>query len=87
MFMARLELTIPDLEASALTTALRELYNWSAHLSYLLTTDIYYKFERGQNCVNAIGTPCLSANIVNTQGVPIGVKAQLSERVSSLTRR
>ena len=26
-------------------------------------------------------------DIVNTQRVPIGVKAQLSERVSSLTRR
>ena len=34
-----------------------------------------------------IGTPCLSANIVKSQGVPIGVKTQLSERVSSLTRR
>ena len=29
----------------------------------------------------------VSANIVNTQGVPIGVKAQLPERVNSLTRR
>ena len=30
------------------------------------------------NCVKGIGTPCLSANSVNTRGVPISVKAVFS---------
>ena len=32
------------------------------------------KFEHEQNCINVIWTPCMSASIVNTQGVPIGAK-------------
>ena len=61
------------LEASALTTALRKIYN-SACICPIYRQPISM-INLNTDCVNTIGTPCLSANIVNTQGVPNGVKA------------
>ena len=75
MIHVGLELTTPDSTGQCDNHCATQNSKLSVYLSYLLTTNIYNKFEHGQNCVNAIGTPCLSANIVNTQGVPIGVKA------------
>ena len=70
-YIAGFDLSTPD----ALTTALWKIKKWEVYIPFLWTADIYDKFEHGQNCVKAIRTPCLSANIVNTQGFPIGVKA------------
>ena len=70
-----LELTTPDSSGQCANHCAAKNLKLSVYLSYLQTTNIYNKLAHGQNCVNAIGTPCLSANIVNTQGVPIGVKA------------
>ena len=83
MFLAGLELTILDSGGQCADHCATK----ALQLEREFVLFIDNRFERGQNCVNAIGIPCLSANIVKTQGVPIGVKAQLSERVSSLTRR
>ena len=74
MIIVGLELTIPDSRGQCANHYAVKDLQLSVYLSYLQTTNIYNKFEHGQNCVNAIGTPCLSANILNTQGVPIDVK-------------
>ena len=75
MIIVGFELTIPDSGGQCANHCAAKDLQLSVYLSYLYTTNIYNKFEHGQNCVSAIGTPCLSANILNTQGVPIGVKA------------
>ena len=54
------------LEAGALTTAPWKIFNSVIPFSHLLTNDIYNKFELGQNCVKAIGTPFMPGNNVNT---------------------
>ena len=70
MFLAGLELAIPGSGGQCANhCAMKDL-----KLGRVFVLFIDNQFEHRQNCVNAIRTPCLSANIVNTQGVPIGVK-------------
>ena len=79
MFIAGFELTIPDSRCQCSNHwAMKDL-----EMECVFVLFIDNQFEHGQNCVNATGTPCPSANILNT----LVVSAQLSERVSSLTRR
>ena len=77
-------------EVDALTTAPQDIFN-SVILFFLFqATYIYNEFKHGQNCVKAIGTPFMSANSVNTRGVPIvscKVSVETVKRVSSLTIR
>ena len=71
--MVGLELTTLESRGQCPNPLRHESFTIGARICPIYRQPIFYhKFER----VNAIGTPCLSANIVNTQGVPIGVKAQ-----------
>ena len=70
MFITGLEHTIPDSRGQCANhCAMKYL---KLELVFVIFIDSQY--EHRQKCVNAIGTPCLSPNIVDTQGVPIGVK-------------
>ena len=71
MIIVGLELTIHDSGGQCANHCATKDLQLSVYLFYLKTT--YMNTDK--NCVNAIGTPCLSANILNTQGVPIDAKA------------
>ena len=86
MFIAGAELTILGSRGQCANHC-AEIKYWRVYFSYLNTINIYDEFQHGQNCVSAIGTPCLSANIVTHKEIQVVSRDQLSERVGSLTRR
>ena len=72
MYSSGFELMTLGLEADALTYhfAMEDSrFGKSIFPIYRSTTDIYNKFQHGQNWVKAVGTLCLSAYIVKSRGV------------------